>query len=90
LFEIVLAMNQSLIMVLGMNSNSNQVAAPSFNEFLNALADAKGYAMNGSEGRAWVVTWPDGHITCETRPVLIKCRSTKVIEVNSIGQMILA
>ena len=62
----------------------------SLSDFLNALSDAKGYAMNGPEGRAWVVTWPDGRITCETSPVLIKCRSTKVIEVNALGQMILA
>ena len=62
----------------------------SLSDFLNALSDAKGYAMNGTEGRAWVVTWPDGHITCETRPVLIKCRNTKVVEVNAAGQMILA
>jgi hypothetical protein len=63
-------------------------SGPSFGEFLDALADAKGYAMTGT-GRAWVVTWPDGHITCETRPVLI-CRDTKVIEVDSAGRMILA
>ena len=63
---------------------------PSFGDFLDALADAKGYAINGDQGRAWVVTWPDGRITCETRPVLIKCRNTKVVEVNKAGQMILA
>ena len=62
----------------------------SLSDFLNALSDAKGYAMNGTEGRAWVVTWPDGHITCETSPVLIKCRNTIVVEVNSAGQIILA
>lgn len=84
-----------------MDTNANQPPAnqgaavdvssgPSFGDFLDALSDAKGYAIHGTEGRAWVVTWPDGHITCETRPVLIKCRNTKVVEVNAAGQMILA
>lgn len=63
-------------------------SGPSLGSFLDALADARGYVRNGK--RAWVVTWPDGHITCETSPALLKCRDTKVVEVNEAGQLILA
>lgn len=63
-------------------------SGPSLGSFLDALADARGYVRNGK--RAWVVTWPSGHVTCETSPVLLKCRDTKVVEVNEAGQLILA
>jgi len=66
----------------------NSTPATDHNQFLDALADARGYAGNGQ--RAWVVTWPDGHSTCETKSVLIKCRNTKVVEVTQAGQLILA
>lgn len=59
-------------------------------DWLDKLADAKGYARNSPRGVAWVVTWPDGHTTVETSPVLMKCNRTKVVEVSANGQLTFA
>ncbi len=56
-------------------------------DFLEKLADAKGYAKQSPRGIAYVVVWPAGHITIETTPVLMKCNRTKIVEVSAKGQL---
>jgi hypothetical protein len=59
-------------------------------EFLDRLADAKGYAQQAPRGVVWVVVWPGGHITIETTPVLLKCNRTKIVEVTKNGELFCA
>ena len=56
-------------------------------EYLEKLADAKGYAKQSPRGVVWVVVWPAGHITIETTPVFLKCNRTKIVEVSAAGQL---
>jgi hypothetical protein len=58
--------------------------------YLDKLADAKKAANLSPRGVAWVVTWPAGHISVETTPVLLKCNRTKIVEVSATGQLTLA
>lgn len=51
------------------------------------LEEAKRVAGQMPRKVAWVVTWPAGHITVETSPVLMKCNRTKIVEVSASGQL---
>ena len=51
------------------------------------LEEAKRVAAQMPRKVAWVVTWPAGHTTVETSPVLMKCNRTKVVEVSAAGQL---